>query len=94
MRLIFALGVLVFGAGFDIRDAKAQQPWCAYYDPYTYNCGFYTFEQCLATISAVGGTCQRNPREESRYHHRREVPSSDEMARRRYVPSPPRGNVY
>ena len=24
------------------------------------NCGFNTFEQCLATISGIGGTCQQN----------------------------------
>jgi hypothetical protein len=25
-------------------------PWCALYDASTYNCGFHTFEQCLATV--------------------------------------------
>jgi hypothetical protein len=25
------------------------------------NCGYYTFEQCLAAISGVGGFCQLNP---------------------------------
>ena len=59
MRLIFALGLLLVATAFDVSGAKAQ-PWCAYYDAYTYNCGFYTFEQCLATISGVGGICQQN----------------------------------
>jgi hypothetical protein len=26
------------------------------------NCGFDTFQQCLATISGAGGICERNPR--------------------------------
>ena len=25
------------------------------------NCGYYTWEQCLAAISGVGGFCMRNP---------------------------------
>ncbi|MGE0752479.1 MAG: DUF3551 domain-containing protein [Variibacter sp.] len=43
--------------------AQAREyPWCAYYDPYTYNCGFTSYEQCLATVSGVGGTCRPNAR--------------------------------
>jgi hypothetical protein len=34
--------------------------WCAWYDAYTYNCGFNTFQQCLDTISGQGGYCARN----------------------------------
>ena len=44
--------------------AARDYPWCAYYgfmgEDGT-NCGFDTFQQCLATISGVGGTCGRNP---------------------------------
>jgi Protein of unknown function (DUF3551) len=25
------------------------------------NCGFYSFEQCRATVSGIGGFCMRNP---------------------------------
>jgi hypothetical protein len=25
-----------------------------------YNCGFATYEQCRATISGIGGFCERN----------------------------------
>jgi len=44
--------------------ARAQgkvYPWCAYYDVWTYNCGFDTLAQCRATISGVGGVCRPNP---------------------------------
>lgn len=51
--------VLLAGGGGSANAA----PWCAYYNAYTYNCGFYTFQQCLATVSGAGGFCQRNPYE-------------------------------
>jgi len=35
--------------------------WCLFFDPYTYNCGFATLEQCVATREGVGGRCQPNP---------------------------------
>ena len=34
--------------------------WCAWYDAWAYNCGFNSFEQCLATVRGAGGWCQRN----------------------------------
>ncbi|HEV2957321.1 MAG TPA: DUF3551 domain-containing protein [Xanthobacteraceae bacterium] len=49
------LGLALAGAG----DARAGA-WCAWYDPYTYNCGFNTFQQCQANISGMGGYCARN----------------------------------
>jgi hypothetical protein len=82
MRSIVAFCILLFGIAFDVRDAKAQ-PWCAYYDAYTYNCGFYTFEQCLATISGAGGACRRNPRDTSGNDRRPDTPRSGTDGRRR-----------
>jgi len=35
--------------------------WCLFDDPYTYNCGFATLEQCRVTASGAGGQCQPNP---------------------------------
>jgi hypothetical protein len=42
--------------------AKAERyyPWCAWYDWSTYNCGFTSYQQCLATIRGVGGVCRPN----------------------------------
>ena len=45
------------------REARAGA-WCAWYDPYTYNCGFNTFEQCQATVLGAGGYCARNVNEQ------------------------------
>jgi hypothetical protein len=43
--------------------AQAREyPWCARYDVWAMNCGFATFQQCLATISGAGGICSPNPR--------------------------------
>ena len=42
--------------------AERQYPWCARYDWTTSNCGFVSFNQCLATTSGVGGRCEPNPR--------------------------------
>jgi len=40
-------------------------PWCANYSGRgmggAQNCGFVSFNQCLATVRGVGGTCGPNP---------------------------------
>ena len=42
--------------------AQAREyPWCARYDWTTTNCGFVSLQQCLATISGIGGRCELNP---------------------------------
>jgi hypothetical protein len=49
MLLLFILGVLV--AIVCIEKAAAAGPWCACYDEHDggfTNCGFATFQQCLA----------------------------------------------
>lgn len=46
-------------------QAQTQYPWCAQYGgPFGdggRNCGFSTYQQCMATISGIGGVCERNP---------------------------------
>ena len=45
--------------------AAVIYPWCANYSGRgmggAQNCGFVTFNQCLATVRGVGGTCGPNP---------------------------------
>ena len=63
MRTLAILAVITAALCSSPRDAQAQGkycPWCARYDGWTVVCGFATFQQCLATISGVGGFCQRN----------------------------------
>ncbi len=52
-----ALLVLLAGVAATEADAAA---WCANYDVSTRNCGFHTYQQCLATISGAGGYCSPN----------------------------------
>jgi hypothetical protein len=53
------VGVGVFGTG-----AYAQTyPWCAIYSGGmggTRNCGFSTYDQCMAAVSGNGGYCALN----------------------------------
>ena len=65
MRIItiFAVIVAALSAAALATPAQAREyPWCARYDAWAYNCGFATFQQCLATISGAGGICTPNPR--------------------------------
>jgi hypothetical protein len=43
--------------------AAVEYPWCAEYRRAVggTNCGFVTYQQCLETISGIGGYCYRNP---------------------------------
>ena len=46
------------------KPAEAQNyPWCAEYNMGggATNCGFATFQQCMAAVSGVGGSCGPNP---------------------------------
>jgi hypothetical protein len=64
MRAILIAAAVAGAASLiGIGDAKAQfYPWCAYYSRGAgSNCGFTTFAQCMATVSGIGGWCQRNP---------------------------------
>jgi hypothetical protein len=60
----------VAGAGvLDARTAATADwrqlaPWCAAMGGRDggYDCGYYTFEQCMATARGLGGNCAPNPR--------------------------------
>lgn len=61
MRIILFVLLVLATASFG-RPAEAREyPWCARYDWTTRNCGFVSFQQCLATISGIGGRCEPNP---------------------------------
>jgi hypothetical protein len=60
--LLFILGVFATVICIE-KPAEAQDyPWCADYGPAfgATNCGFATFQQCLATVSGIGGSCEPN----------------------------------
>ena len=65
MRLLLcSLGLFVAVAAFGTRAEAANYPWCANYGSTMggggMNCGFTTFQQCLATVSGIGGFCEQN----------------------------------
>ena len=43
-------------------SAVAQSyPWCSsFHDGAGINCGFTSYEQCMATARGTGGSCERN----------------------------------
>ena len=65
-KLIFGAAIaaiVVFAAVvcFEKPAAAQNYRWCAYYDlgeGGATNCGFSTHQQCLATVSGVGGSCE------------------------------------
>ncbi len=61
--LLFA--ILAASAGFGTAAQAQNYPWCAYYGGRFgggggTNCGFTSFEQCMATVRGIGGFCDRN----------------------------------
>jgi Protein of unknown function (DUF3551) len=69
-KLIFGAVIAVFTAVvfFEKPAAAQNHSWCAEYDfgsAGATNCGFATFQQCLATVSGVGGSCGPNPQYQS-----------------------------
>jgi hypothetical protein len=64
--LLLMLGLSVCVVGIGTRAEAQNYPWCAYYSGGRFgggggtNCGFTTFQQCLDTVSGIGGFCARN----------------------------------
>jgi hypothetical protein len=47
-----------------VEPEPIEYPWCAHYSGDGgggNNCGFSTLEQCRATVSGIGGSCDPNP---------------------------------
>jgi hypothetical protein len=69
LKIAVALGVVATAGLLDTRNAamadwRQTAPWCAYMGGRDggYDCGYYTFEQCMATARGLGGSCMPNPR--------------------------------
>jgi len=59
-RWIGGIALLLVMAGTG-SPTHADGPWCAFYDASTYNCGFYSWEQCYETVrGGAGGWCRPN----------------------------------
>ena len=60
MRYLATMLIVSFALAMSLVGEARAGAWCAWYDPYTYNCGFNTFQQCQATVLGAGGYCARN----------------------------------
>jgi Protein of unknown function (DUF3551) len=60
--LLFLLAIFAVTAGIGTPAQAQNYPWCAIYDvgDAAYNCGFVSREQCMATVSGIGGSCNVN----------------------------------
>lgn len=61
--LSIALLTVLAALMLSVRPSAAQNyPWCAEYSGRSggTNCGFVNFEQCMATVSGIGGFCRPN----------------------------------
>ena len=69
MRHFLIAGTILFAvAAPDSANAQERQyPWCARYDWTTYNCGFVSFGQCMATVQGAGGLSAAMSELEGRY---------------------------
>jgi hypothetical protein len=59
---LFALGISVPTIVLGTTAEAQNYPWCALYDvgAASWNCGFVSFGQCLATVRGIGGFCVQN----------------------------------
>jgi hypothetical protein len=82
-KTLFGLAILAAAMAMLPTPGQAiEYPWCAQYGGRGgdggRNCGFTTFQQCMATVSGIGGFCERNlfyqgpARAEVRKHKRNE----------------------
>ncbi len=62
--VLLILSILIAAAGIGTRAEAQNYPWCAHYSGGSMggamNCGFTTFQQCLDTVSGIGGFCEKN----------------------------------
>jgi hypothetical protein len=73
MRLT-SLALAAFAVAAASTGAQAQNyPWCAVLNvgDNAYNCGFVTREQCMVSISGIGGFCERNTQFQPQRPYRR-----------------------
>ena len=65
MSLVLGCVALLGGTSAGFAQSAYDYPWCALYTKTSgaTSCYFTSFEQCIATMRGIGGTCIRNPYE-------------------------------
>jgi hypothetical protein len=62
-NMLFVLSVAGVTALVGTRAQAQNYPWCSIYTGSmggSQNCGFSTYQQCMANVSGIGGFCQLN----------------------------------
>jgi len=61
--LLVILGIFAAVACVETPAVARNGGWCANYNMGggATNCGFATFQQCMAAVSGVGGSCSPSP---------------------------------
>jgi hypothetical protein len=62
MKLLAALlGFFALAPIATPAAAQTNYPWCSYFsDGAGVNCGFSSYQQCMATAGGSGGSCEKN----------------------------------
>ena len=65
INTVLLAALAIAAAATLVRPAAAiEYPWCAQYGGKGggngRNCGFSTYQQCMETVSGIGGYCERN----------------------------------
>jgi hypothetical protein len=68
MKLLFLLGAIAAAIMLATAGKAQNYPWCAIYKGGAMNCGFTTFQQCLAMVSEAG-LCIQTAHIKHRPHH-------------------------
>ncbi len=62
--LLFVFGITAVATAFGTAAEAQNYPWCAQYgggsNGGAMNCGFSTYQQCMADVSGIGGFCMQN----------------------------------
>jgi hypothetical protein len=61
--LVLVFGITAAATTFGTLAEAQNYPWCAQYSDGgggAMNCGFSTYQQCMADVSGIGGFCIQN----------------------------------
>jgi hypothetical protein len=58
---VLVICLLELVASTEAIRAEITYPWCAQYARDGRNCGFWTYQQCMATVWGTGGYCDPTP---------------------------------
>jgi len=84
MRILARCSLIAAALLAVVAPAAAKEPgWCASYRNGGNNCGFYTYDQCMAAVSGIGGFCNRSPYAEPEKPAARKEQSTESKPKRK-----------